>query len=277
MTDSSASESSAAGPGEPTGQTQASDPSIVDVLRQNLNDRNSIIDSSLPTAAFLVAYLVSGSQLTPAIWWAVGAGCLVAVFRVLRKESVQHVLSGFLGVAIAAFIASRTGRAEDFFLPGLLLNVAYTAAFAVSAVVRRPLVGLGIAVMTGDRSGWREDADVRRAAMAATWVWAAVFGLRVLVQLPLYLIGSVAILGVAKLVLGFPLFALGVLITYRLLAPALARRRRRAQEEAERASLSCGSCGTCPSASLAAAGDAVCASTLQSDRDQDGSGPGPGA
>jgi len=201
--------------------------SVADQLRASLSDRNSIIDTSLPTAAFLVGYLVSGSQLAPALWTAVAAGVLVAILRIVRKQSLQHVLSGFLGVAIAALIARQTGRAEDFFLPGLLLNIAYAAAFAISAVIRRPLVGLGIALLSGDGGAWRQDPRLRSAAMQATWVWAGVFGIRVAIQLPLYLTGAVGVLGVAKLVLGFPLFALGALITYRLLQPALAERARR--------------------------------------------------
>jgi hypothetical protein len=202
---------------------------VADLLRENLSDRNSIIDTSLPTVAFLIAYLVTGSQLRPSLVAAVAAGLLVAVLRAVRRESVRHIFSGFLGVAIAAWLANRTGRAEDFFLPGLLLNLGYGAAFAISAAVRQPLVGLGIRLMTGDGGAWRDFEPLRRAAYRATWMWAALFAVRVVVQLPLYLGGFVAALGVAKLVLGFPLFLLGAFATHRLLSPALAERRARTE------------------------------------------------
>jgi len=198
--------------------------SVSEVLRSNLSDRNSLIDSSLPTVAFLAVYLLSGSQLVPALVGAVAAGIVIAIARAARRESLRHIASGFLGVAICAFIASRTGRAEDFFLPGLLLNVAYAAAFAVSALIGRPLVGVGVKVMTGD-DGWRDSAPVARAVYQCTWIWAAIFGLRVVVQLPLYLAGAVGALGVAKLALGFPLFLLGAAATYRTLSGPLAQRR----------------------------------------------------
>ena len=208
------------------------DASVADLLRANLSDRNSIIDTSLPTVAFLLAYVLTGSQLRPSLIAAVVAGLLVAALRAVRRESVRHIFSGFLGVAVAAWLANRTGRAEDFFLPGLLLNLAYGAAFAVSALVRQPLVGIGIRVMTGDGGAWRDYEPLRRAAYRATWLWAGLFALRVVVQVPMYLAGAVELLGAAKLVLGFPLFLLGAFATHRLLSPPLAQRRALTEEGA---------------------------------------------
>ena len=57
---------------------------------------------------------------------------------------------------------------------------------------------------------------MRRRYAWATWLWAGVFGLRLAVQIPLYLQGSDAVgwLGTAKLVMGVPLFAVGLWITW---------------------------------------------------------------
>lgn len=201
------------------------EPSLGDLVRANFADRNSIIDSSLPTVAFLVGYMLSGSQLRPALVAAVAAGAAIAVLRAVRRESLRHIASGFIGVAIAAWLANRTGRAEDFFLPGLLLNLAYAAAFAISAAVRKPLVGLGIQVMTGDGGAWRDFGPLKLAAYRATWLWAGLFALRVVIQVPLYQAGAVGALGAAKLALGFPLFIAGAFATHRILAKPLEQRR----------------------------------------------------
>lgn len=198
---------------------------VGDILRENLTDRNSLIDSTVPTLAFLAGYLLTGSQLRPALLAALAGGVVIVVLRLVRRESLRHIAAGFLGVAFAAFLANQTGRAENFFLPGLLLNLAYAAAFAVSALIGRPLVGIGVQVMTDDGGSWRDVEPLRRAAFRATWLWAALFTVRVLVQLPLYLAGAVGPLGAAKLILGFPLFLLGAFLTHRLLTPALAARR----------------------------------------------------
>lgn len=202
----------------------AAEVSVSDVVRANLTDKQSLLDSSLPTIAFLIAY-VALSELRPALIAAVAAGVIVAVIRAFRKESLRHILTGFIGVAIAAWLANQTGQAEDFFLPGLLLNIAYAAAFFISALIGKPLVGLGIAAMTNDRGTWAHFGPLRTAAYRATWMWGGLFATRVLVQLPLYFAGAVGALGVAKLAMGFPLFILGALATQRLLQPALAARK----------------------------------------------------
>ena len=142
------------------------------------------------------------------------------------------MLGGFGGVALSAFIASRTGNAADFFLPGLLINMAYGVAFAVSNLVRWPLVGVGVGAATGDIAGWRSDPQLRRAYVIATWLWAGMFALKLAIQLPLYFAEMVGALGVAKIVLGWPLMLLVGLVTYRLVKPALADYHQRQEAAA---------------------------------------------
>jgi hypothetical protein len=47
------------------------------------------------------------------------------------------------------------------------------------------------------------------------------FGLRLVIQLPMYFAGAVGMLGVAKLVLGWPLFLLAAYLSYRIIHPVL--------------------------------------------------------
>ncbi len=192
-------------------------------LADGIGGSRGLIDSSLPTAVFLVAYLVTGSQLMPAVWAALAAGLVVAILRKVRGEPLQQVVAGLVGVGIAAFLAARTGKAEDFFLPGILINLAYAAVFAVSALIRRPLVGYAAGAVTGHLTAWHGDPAARRGATIATWLWAAMFTVRVLVQVPLYFAGMVGALGVTKIVLGWPLFLLVAYLSYRIMAPVLQR------------------------------------------------------
>ena len=92
-------------------------------------------ETSLPAVAFVVAYTVSGSDVEISAGVAVAVALGFAVARLIRRESPQNVISGIIGVGFAAFIATRSGRAEDFFLPGLLANAAYATAFLVSIFV----------------------------------------------------------------------------------------------------------------------------------------------
>lgn len=197
------------------------------LLEKALGGWRGVIDSGLPTVVFITAYLVTGNDLGVSLICAIAAGVIVVVWRLVRRQPLQQVLAGFIGLLIAAWFSSRTGRAEDVFLPGLLLNIAYGAAFLISILVRWPLLGIAMGYLTGEGTSWRRDVELRRVYAAASWIWVGVFTLRIAVQVPLYLAGAVAPLGVVKIVLGWPLYLAGAYVTYRLLAPVY--RARRAQ------------------------------------------------
>lgn len=173
-------------------------------------------ETALPAVAYVTAYTISGQDTDTSAIVAVAVALVFALARLAKRESPRFALSGLVGVAFAAFIASRSGRAEDFFLPGLLLNGAYATAFLASLAVRRPLVGVIVGQIDGEGKAWRADPVRVRAFQRATWLWAGLFLARLAVQLPLYLAGAVVVLGVARTAMGIPLFALALWLTYRL-------------------------------------------------------------
>lgn len=186
-------------------------------LLTSLGGVQGIADSSLPALAFVITYTVGGNDIGLAAWVAIGIGALIAAVRLLRREPLQFVLAGFVGVALAAFIADRTGRAEDFFLPGLLLNAAYAAAYLVSIAIRWPLLGVILGPITGEGMSWRSDPERVRLYSRASWIWVGVFALRLAVQLPLYLAGAVLALGIAKTAMGLPIFLVAIWLSYLVL------------------------------------------------------------
>jgi hypothetical protein len=175
-----------------------------------------MLESALPAVVFTAVYSLSGSNTNLSALVAVGLALVLAAARLVRRESTRHALFGLVGVAFAAFVAARSGRAQDFFLPGLLANAAYASAFVISIAARRPLVGIIVGALDGERQDWRYEPDRVRAFTLASWLWAAVFLTRLAVQLPLYLAGAVFALGVAKTAMGIPLSALGLWLTWRL-------------------------------------------------------------
>jgi hypothetical protein len=187
-------------------------------LSQAIGGWRGIIETSLPTVAFVIAYPITGSDVEVSAAIAVGLALLIAVFRLARRDTPRHAAAGLVGIAFAAFVATRSGRAEDFFLPGLLANAAYASAFLISLALRKPLVGVLAAQFDRAHADWR-DAGRYGAYVRATWLWAGLFGLRLLVQLPLYLAGTVVALGVARTAMGLPLFALGLWLTWLLVRP----------------------------------------------------------
>lgn len=195
------------------------------LLDRALGGWRGIIDSGLPTVVFVIVYVASGNALTLSIWVALGAGALVALWRLVRRESLQQILAGLVGVGISAFVASRTGTGEGYFIPGLLQNAGYLLAFLVSILIGWPLVGVLVGFLTGKGVSWRADRDLRRVYTAASWIWVGLFGLRIVVQWPMYLAGWVGPLGFAKVIMGIPLFMAAGYFTYLVLRPTFEARR----------------------------------------------------
>lgn len=190
------------------------------LLASALGGWRGVIDSGLPFVIFTIVYLVTERNLRITLYAAVGTAAVLAVMRLARRQSVQQVLSGLIGIAIAAFIAQRTGNADNFFLPGILTNAAYMAACLISILVKRPLLGYVIEAMRGHDMSWVTDSTKHKLFSTITWLWTLVFGIRVAIMFPLYLMGQTAALGTLKVLLGYPLFALGIFLTFRLLTNA---------------------------------------------------------
>jgi hypothetical protein len=171
------------------------------------------VETALPTVAFVVVWSWR-QDLRQAVWTAVAVAVVLAVIRLVQRSSLQHVLGAVLATGIAAFFAMRSGKAEDAFLPGMLLSGAYLVGTLVSILVRWPvvgfLVGAGDPRAAEDPFAWRRDAGMVRVCSRLTWVLVALYVVRLSIQVPLYLAGQVAALGAAKIVLGWPLWIGGV-------------------------------------------------------------------
>jgi hypothetical protein len=196
-------------------------------LLETLGGPLGIAESVVPSAAFVVAYTATGQETRPAVIVAVALGAIFAVGRIVRGQTPQFALAGLAGLALSAYVVSRTGRAEDFFVPGLLANAAYALAYAISIAVRWPLLGVLINAAANRGMDWRKDPEQVRAYNRASWVWVALFSVRLSVQLPLYLAGAVVALGVARVAMGIPLFVVGIWLSWLLLrgTPALGPQR----------------------------------------------------
>lgn len=183
---------------------------------------SAFLDAGLPLALFTVVYAAAGRDLAIALWAAVGAGAVLGVLRLIRREPLQNVVAGFVGLGLAVFVAARTGRAEDVFLPGLLINVGYGTAYLVSILVRWPLLGVFVGLVTGQGTSWRRDPALLRAYTLASALWVAMFALRLAVQVPLYLAGEEQLgwLAGARLVMSWPLFLLVAYLSWLIVRPA---------------------------------------------------------
>lgn len=162
-----------------------------------------LIDSALPVIVFVVANTLGG--LDVAVWSAIAVGLGIVALRLVRKESLQQAFSGFFGVAIAAFIAKQTGEAKGYFLLGIWGSLVYATLFALSAVIRRPIIGLIWEWVSPSPRPWRSWPPLMRVYTATTLLWAGLSLSRFLVQNSLYDADQTGWLAAARLAMGYPL------------------------------------------------------------------------
>ncbi len=162
-----------------------------------------LVFSSIPILTFVPINAFWG--LTAAIWGALGVAVAMLAWSLGRRENPQPAISGFIGVAICVFIAWRTGDAKGYFLYGIITQAVYGTAFAVSALVRWPLVGVIWGFLDGKGMSWRRNTAVRRWYAVATWFWAVLFAVRAVLQYALYLNDEVNWLGAARIGMGWRL------------------------------------------------------------------------
>jgi hypothetical protein len=184
---------------------------------------SGLLLAGVPTFAYVIANAIAG--LTVAVVVAVGVSAGLIVFRLVRKEPLQPAVSGLLGVVFAALIAYYTGSAENYFLPGIWISLGLAAAFAVSVLIRRPLVGVvwNLLRSTGPDPAWREDKAVLRGFDVATVAFVALFAARFVVQQWLYDGGHTGWLAFARIGMGYPLLGVALLVV--LWAVRRAKRR----------------------------------------------------
>ncbi|MCT7658800.1 DUF3159 domain-containing protein [Mycobacterium deserti] len=183
-----------------------------DALLVRAGGVRGLVSSALPVAVFGVVSALS--DLTPAIIAAVGAGSVVLIWQLARRESVRPAVLGFIGVVVCAAFAFVTGQAKDFYLPGIWMYLALAVVFTTSVLVRRPIIGVLWAWVTGRDDTWRRTPRVRRAFDAVTAVMAVVSWSRFLVQYYLYDTNQAGLLAVARIAMGWPIFVVTTTLIY---------------------------------------------------------------
>lgn len=182
-----------------------------------------VVESLLPATVFLAVFVFTRDARLAAIA-PVAISLLAAALRLARKETLTSALSGLLGVAVCAAAVLFTGQGQSYFVPGFFINAIWIAAYLVSLLLGWPLLGFLFGLVRGSFTSWRRVGVLKRAATLCTLLWMIVFAARLAVQLPLYFsaeagnAGAIEALGVARLVMGVPLFALAALFTWLVLS-----------------------------------------------------------
>jgi len=186
-------------------------------LLRSLGGVLGIVEAIVPAALFVVVLSLT-SQYGGLPIWAISVSAFSAIIfiaiRLARKEGPTQAIAGLITVVASFVLALMSGRAENNFLPGIFTNAAYALAFTLSLVFGWPLVGVAVGLLTKKGHGWRAKRIEKRVFSWLTLMWIGMFAIRLAVEVPLYLSQNVAGLGIAKLVLGLPLYAPVVLLTW---------------------------------------------------------------
>jgi hypothetical protein len=175
-----------------------------------------VAETTLPTMGFLVSFTLLREPLL-SVALAAALSVSFISWRILRRQQLSQAVVGFLAVALAAWLALREGgNTADYFVPGFFTNAIYGTVFALSAIVRWPIIGVlaGLLFGLGD---WRSRRDLRRRFTLITLVWTTFFAARLAVQLPLYFASAIEALATARLIMGAPAYAALLALTWVML------------------------------------------------------------
>lgn len=175
-----------------------------------------IAEAIVPATLFSFSYALTKDPWV-AVILAASSALLFITIRLIQRKALTQAVVGALAIALAAFLALRDGgQASDYFVPGFVTNAAYGSVLLLSVLIRRPIMGFVAQLLFG-LEGWRKDRLSYRRLRLVTLIWVGFFASRLLVQLPLYFSGQVEALALARALMGAPLYAGLLALTWVLL------------------------------------------------------------
>ncbi|KFI68605.1 putative transmembrane protein [Bifidobacterium magnum] len=213
--------------------------SIIDAI----GGPRGVVESMLPGVVFVVMFIITSNlQLTVLV--SALLAVLQVIVRLIQRQSIMGALSGLLAVAICLIWAWKSNDARNYYMLGFITNGAYIVVLLVSLAVHVPGLGFVIEFIRTLPTehyrqwlnGWRSDKPLMKAYTTITWLWIALFALRLAVQVPLYATDQVGWLGVSRLIMGIPFWALAIWVSFLIVAnPMHERKIRMKQQESLRA------------------------------------------
>ena len=167
--------------------------------------RKGLIDSGIPSIIFLLTFNIT-HHLHSALLASVAISGLLTLIRLIRRDTLQHALSGLVGVLVCAWFANKTGNPSDVYIPKLLTNLGYGSVYLIANLAGWPVLGLMLGPILGENLKWRNHPERKRAYIRASWLWVLMFFTRIAVQYPIYRSGNLNLLGSVNLAMGYPLF-----------------------------------------------------------------------
>ena len=181
-------------------------------LRTVFSGRSNTLDTIIPPLLYVLVNLLAGPLA--AVLSAVVLAAILTVLRLVRKQSWLYAFSGLVLTLLAAGLAWFTQNAASFFLPDLITSGALLAAALLSIWLKKPLAAWSSHLTRGWPKEWYWLPNIRPAYTEVTWMWAAFIAARLIAEYLLYQQGNVSLLGLANILLGWPVTIVVLVISY---------------------------------------------------------------
>ena len=181
-------------------------------LSQQLGGPRGSLEAAAPTVVFVIAWTVGHDFRLAVAGHRSPSVVVLLALRLVQRQTPRFVLSSIWSPSrIAAYFVHRSGRAQDAFLPGILYSAGAGALTLLSVLLRWPLLGfvVGAAEDPEDPLAWHRDRGIVRLCQRLTWSWSASTSSAWRSCCRSTGPTRSPALGVAKIVLSWPLYLLG--------------------------------------------------------------------
>jgi len=185
---------------------------LLQEFRTVFSGRSNTADAIIPPLLYVLVNMLAGRL--PAVLSAVVLAAILTVLRHVRKQSWLYALSGLVLTLLAAGLAWFTQNAASFFLPDLVTSGTLLAAALLSIWLKKPLAAWSSHLTRAWPKEWYWLPNIRPAYTEVTWMWAAFIAARLIAEYLLYQQGNVSLLGLANILLGWPVTIVVLVISY---------------------------------------------------------------
>jgi len=185
---------------------------LFEEFRAVVSGRNSALDAILPPIVFLALNGLMSFQA--AMWGALILSIIIAIFRLMKKQSLWYALAGVGSVLVAIALVWILGSAEGFFLPGLVSGSMTLLLAILSLIIRRPMVAWSSYIARRWPLEWYWSPRIKPAYDEVTFAWVIFFTARLYLQYAAYQTADTTMLAVTNFLTGWPSTILLLILSY---------------------------------------------------------------
>jgi len=161
------------------------------------------LDALLPPLIFVI--INNSLGIDRAVTGSLLLAVILAIIRLMRKQTWKYALGGFFGVALASGLVHITKNASNFFIGSIISSVFLFLTALLSVFINKPMAAWTSHLSRGWPLEWYWRKDIKPAYNEVTWCWTLFIFVRLMIQFLLWQRGNVFTLAWANILLGWPM------------------------------------------------------------------------